>query len=117
MSEAPIRESLQAAINHSSLWLVFALLGGTGASVMALGLLLRSNETLTKRAVIGTALHSIIWGIAVFLLIYEQPGLGLPFVLGVSMLSGMGAASFIDLLLLIVKRRLGINVTITSQED
>lgn len=104
--------TLQEAIDQSSLWLLFALIGGAGASVLALGMLLRSNQLITARAVIGTTLHSVVWGAAVFLLVYEHNNLGLPFVLGVSVLSGMGAASFIDLMLLIVKQRLGISVTI-----
>ena len=104
--------TLQEAIDQSSLWLLFALIGGAGASVLALGMLLRSNQLITARAVIGTTLHSVVWGAAVFMLVYEHNGLGLPFVLGVSVLSGMGAASFVDLLLLIVKQRLGISVTI-----
>lgn len=104
--------SLQVAIDESSLWLVFALIGGSGASVLALGMLLRSNESLSKRVVLGTMLHSVAWGVTVFLLVFDQTSLGLPFVLGMSIFSGMGAASFIDLVLLVVKQRLGINVTI-----
>jgi hypothetical protein len=106
----PLR-GLSAAVDETSLWLLFALMAGSGASVLALGLLLRSNQALTRRTVIGTILHSVAWGSAVFLMTYEQTSLGLPFVLGLSIFSGMGAASFIDLVLLLVRQRLGINVT------
>lgn len=106
--------ALQRVVDDSSLWLVFALIAGSGASVLALGLLLRSGRALNRRTVIGTFLHSAAWGAAVFLMTYEQGGLGLPFTLGLSIFSGMGAASFIDLLLLLLKQRLGISVTVNS---
>lgn len=103
--------ALQHAVDSSSLWLVFALLGGSGASVLALGKLLRSNEQLTGRVVVGTVLHSMAWGAGVFLMMVDNTSLGLPFVVGLSVFSGMGVASFIDLVLLLVRQRLGISVT------
>jgi hypothetical protein len=103
---------LQKQIDDTSLWLLFALAGGAGASVLALGMLLRSNEQLTRRAVIGTLLHSLAWGAAVFLMTYKYGDLQLHFVLGLSVLSGMGAASMVDLVLLMVKQRLGISITV-----
>ena len=99
-------------LDDSSLWLVFAAIGGSGASLLALGLLLRSNEKLTRRAVIGTLLHSSAWGAAVFLMTVDHTSLGVPFTLGISIFSGMGMASFIDVILLLVRQRLGVNVTI-----
>lgn len=103
---------LQHAVDETSLWLVFALLGGAGASALALGLLLRSGRTITTRLIAGTVLHSLIWGVVVFLLLVDQPGLSVPFMLGVSMSSGVGVASLIDLVLLSLKNRLGITVTL-----
>lgn len=110
--KTPGLRGLQSAVDETSLWLAFALIGGSGASVLALGLLLRSNQTLTRRVVAGTLLHSVAWGAAVFLLSYGTVSVDLPFLLGLSIFSGMGAASFIDLMLLLVKQRLGISVTI-----
>jgi hypothetical protein len=104
--------TLQHVLSDTSLWLIFALAGGAGASVLALGMLLRSGDRLTSRAVMGTVLHSVAWGAAVFLMLVEKLDLGLPLVLGLSIFSGLGTASFIDLLLLLLKQRLGINVTI-----
>lgn len=104
--------SLQHLLSDTSLWLLFALAGGAGASVLALGMLLRSGQQLTSRAVVGTVLHSVAWGVAVFLMLVEKLDLGLPMVLGLAIFSGLGTASFIDLVLLLVKQRLGINVTI-----
>lgn len=103
---------LQHALDETSLWLVFALLGGAGASVLALGLLLRSGRSITTRLIAGTVLHSLIWGVIVFLLLVDQAGMSLPFMLGVSMSSGMGLASLIDLMLQAVRNRLGITVTL-----
>lgn len=108
----PGASTLQRVVDDSSLWLLFALIAGSGASVLALGMLLRSGRTLNRRTVIGTFLHSVAWGAAVFLMTYEQSGFGLPFTLGLSIFSGMGAASFIDLVLLLLKQRLGISVTV-----
>lgn len=103
---------LQTAIDETSLWLIFALIGGAGASMLALGMLLRSNQTLTRRVVLGTLLHSLAWGAAVFMMGYSRFGADLPMLLGLAIFSGMGAASFIDLVLLLLKQRLGISVTV-----
>jgi pimeloyl-ACP methyl ester carboxylesterase len=107
---------LQAAVDETSLWLVFAVMGGSGASMLALGMLLRSNQALSKRVVIGTLIHSAAWGSAVYLMSYSRFSADLPFLLGLSIFSGMGAASFIDLALLLVKQRLGISVTFNKSE-
>jgi hypothetical protein len=103
---------LQTAIDDSSLWLLFALIGGSGASLLALGLLLRSNERLTTRVIVGTALHSSAWGSAVFMLSFSTLSQDLAFLVGLSIFSGMGVASFIDVLLLLVKQKLGIQITL-----
>lgn len=107
-----LMRNLQIAADETSLWLLFALIGGAGASMLALGMLLRSNERLTQRIVLGTLLHSLAWGAAVFMMGYSRYAADLPFLLGLSIFSGMGVASFLDLVLLLVKQRLGISVTI-----
>lgn len=114
MSDTPtsIMSKLQIAVDETSLWLLFAMIGGAGASVLALGMLLRSNETLTRRVVVGTLLHSAAWGSAMFLIGYSRYTNDLPFLVGLSIFSGMGVASSLDLVLLLVKQRLGISVTI-----
>ena len=103
---------LQHAVDETSLWLVFALLGGTGASLLALGILLRSKQEITTRLIVGTVLHSLLWGVVTFLLLVDQAGMSLPFMLGVSISSGMGLASLFDVVALMVKNRLGITVTL-----
>ena len=108
--------TLQHAVDETSLWLVFAIIGGGGASLLSLGLLLRSNKALTRRAVIGTVMHSLAWGIAVFLMTVEHTALGLPFTIGLSIFSGMGVASFLDVLLLVLRQRMGISVTFNTKD-
>ena len=107
-----VTHRLQNAIDETSLWLLFALIGGAGASLLGMGILLRSNQALSARLVLGTLLHSVAWGAAVFMLGYSRFGDDTPLLMGLSIFSGMGAASFIDLVLLLVKQRLGVSVTI-----
>ena len=59
-------------------------------------------DLATTRFVVENAPESIAW----------LRGLGVPFTLGISIFSGMGMASFIDVILLLVRQRLGVNVTI-----
>lgn len=99
---------LQQAIDDTSLWLLFALAGGAGASMLALGLLLRSNQALTPRMVLGTLLHSATWAVGVFALSYSRFPEDLPFLVGLSIMSGMGVASFVDLAFLVLRQRLGM---------
>jgi hypothetical protein len=99
---------IEQAIDATSLWLWFALAGASGASVLALGLLLRSNKALSPRVVLGTVLHSAAWALGVFLLSYSRFTDDLPFLLGVSIMSGMGAASFVDLAFMLVRQRMGV---------
>ena len=109
-ADTPTLNALQQAVDQSSLWLVFALVGGSGASMLALGMLLRSNQKLTRRAIAGTVLHSLAWGAAVFLMLTDY-SMSLFFALGMSIFSGMGVATFIDLMLLLLKQRLGVSVS------
>lgn len=94
-------------LDEASLWLLLALLGGSGASALALGLLLRGDKRLTRRMVIGTVLHSQAWGTAVFLLLADQTSMSIPVMLGVAVFSGMGVASFLDVVVLVLRRQLG----------
>lgn len=96
------------ALDEATLWLLLALLGGSGASVLAVGLLLRSDKPLTRRMVIGTVLHSQAWGTAVFLLLADQTSMSIPVMLGVAVFSGMGVASFLDVVVLVLRRQLGL---------
>lgn len=94
-------------------WVVLALVGGAGASMLGLSMLLRSGHELTRRTVVGALLHSAVWGVVVFLMTYSTLKDDLPMLLGLSIMSGLGSASLLDLVLMGVKQRFGISVTIT----
>lgn len=93
-------------------WALLALVGGSGASLLGLSMLLRSRHELTNRAVLGAVLHSAVWGVVVFLVSYSTLRHDLPMLLGLSIMSGLGSASLVDLVLMAVKQRFGISVTI-----
>lgn len=93
-------------------WALLALVGGSGASLLGLSMLLRSGHELTRRAVMGALLHSAVWGVVVFLVSYSTLKQDLPMLLGLSIMSGLGSASLLDLVLMGVKQRFGISVTI-----
>lgn len=96
-------------------WALLALIGGAGASLLGLSMLLRSGQELTRRAVLGAVLHSLMWGVVIFLMSYSTLKSDLPMLLGLSIMSGLGTASMADMLLLLVKNRFGINVTINPK--
>ena len=56
-------------------------------------------------AVLGTLIHSLAWGAAVFMVTYGKFSGDLAFTVGLSIFSGMGAASSIDLVLLLLKQQ------------
>ena len=93
-------------------WVIFMAFSGVGASLLSLSVLLRSGTELTKRAVTGALLHSLIWGVVIFLMAYSTLKSDLPMLLGLSILSGLGTASVADILLMVVKHKFGISVTI-----
>lgn len=103
---------LTAGADDIAWWLIFLVFSGVGASALGLSVHLRGGGVLTLRAVLGALLHSLMWGIVVFLIGYSTLQNDLPMLLGLSILSGMGSASFADLLLMVVKNRWGISVTI-----
>lgn len=94
-------------------WVIFLLFAGVGASVLGLGVYLRSGGALTARAVSGVLLHSLMWGVVVFLMGYSTLRNDIPMLLSFSMLSGVGTASILDVVLMVIKMRFGINITFT----
>jgi len=103
---------LQAMGDDVAWWVLLALVGGAGASMLGLSMLLRSGNELNRRTVIGALLHSAVWGVVVFLVSYSTLHDDLPMLLGLSIMSGLGSASLVDLVLMGVKQRFGISVTI-----
>lgn len=106
-----LEKMMRAGADDVSWWVIFLLFSGAGASALGLSVLLRSGGSLTARAVAGALLHSMVWGVVVFLMGFSTLHGDLPMLLGLSILSGMGGASFADLVLMLVKNRMGISVT------
>lgn len=106
-----LEKIMQAASDDVAWWVLFLLFAGAGASMLGLSMHLRNGGTMSPRAVIGALLHSMVWGVVVFLMGYSTLAHDLPMLLGLSILSGMGSASFADVVLMLVKNKLGINVT------
>ena len=100
-----------AASDDVAWWVLFLVFAGTGASMLGLSMHLRGGGVLTLRALVGAVLHSLMWGIVVFLMGYSTLRSDMPMLLGLSILSGMGSASMLDVLLMLVKNKFGINVT------
>lgn len=100
--------NLTNAVDDAYLWLLFAMVGGAGASVLAIGILLRSGRRVHMRVLVGTLLHSMAWGAGVFLMLADQTAMSVPVMLGVAIFSGMGLASFLDVVVLVLRRQLGL---------
>lgn len=106
-----VRSILEAAGDDVAWWVIFTVFAGTGASMLGLSMHLRGGGVLTMRALVGAALHSLMWGIVVFLMGFSTLRTDMPMLLGLSILSGMGSASLVDVVLMLVKNKFGINVT------
>lgn len=102
----------RAGADDVAWWVIFLVFSGVGASALGLSVTLRGGGELTMRAVLGALIHSLMWGIVVFLVGFSTLKNDLPMLLGLSIMSGIGGASFTDLVLLLVKNKLGISVTI-----
>jgi len=102
----------RAGADDIAWWVIFLIFSGVGASALGLSVHLRGGGVLTLRSVMGAVLHSMTWGVVVFLIGYSTLRNDVPMLLGFSILSGIGSASFADLLLMLVKNKLGISVTI-----
>lgn len=103
----------RAGADDVAWWVIFLVFSGVGASALGLSVTLRGGGELTMRAVLGALIHSLMWGIVVFLIGFSTLKNDLPMLLGLSIMSGIGGASFTDLVLLLVKNKLGISVTIS----
>lgn len=103
---------MQGFMDDISLWLFFVFMGGVGVLVLVLGMLLCFNVKFMYCVIIGMLLYSVVWGVVVFMMGLSCMGEDLFFLFGLVIFSGMGVVSFIDLILLLVKQWLGINVMI-----
>lgn len=102
---------IHAAGDDAAGWVLFLIFAAVGASAMGLSVYLRSGNVLTVRAVSAVLLHSSVWAVVVFLMGYSTLKSDMPMLLGLSILSGIGTASVLDVVLVFVKMKFGINVT------
>lgn len=108
---AKFEKFVQATGDDGAGWVLFLIFAAVGASAMGLSVYLRSGSALTLRAISAVLLHSSVWAIVVFLMGYSTLKTDLPMLLGLSILSGVGAASVLDVVLVFLKMKFGINVT------
>lgn len=106
-----LEKAMHAAGADIAGWVLFLVFAGVGASTLGLSVYLRNGAALTARAVVGVVLHSLMWGIVVFLTGYSSLKGDMPMLLGLSIMSGIGTASVLDVVLMLIKMKFGINVT------
>ncbi|SEO64210.1 hypothetical protein SAMN05216316_0689 [Nitrosovibrio sp. Nv6] len=96
--------------------LLLAALAFFGASFAGLATQLRSGNTLTRRTVAATMLNSGFIGAIIALLGYQTFAEDLPYLMGMSLLAGIGGATILDFALLLLKRRMGITIRIEQDK-
>lgn len=88
-----------------------------GASFAGLAVLLKSGKELTGRAVTAAILNSGVQGLVIALLGYEHFSGNPAMLIGLSLLAGMGSASFIGFLLALAHHKLGVTIEIGRRKD
>lgn len=96
-------------------WLI-GLLAFFGASFAGLATQLRTGKEVTWRAITAAMLNSGFIGSIIALVGYKQFADNLPYLLGISLLAGIGGASMIDFFLLLIQRRMGITIQIERRK-
>lgn len=99
----------------NSPWLI-GLLAFLGASFAGLAEHLRSGKAVTRRAVAAAMLNSGIIGTIIALIGYKQYVDDLPYLIGMSMLAGIGGATMIDFAIQALRRKLGITIRIEQDQ-
>jgi hypothetical protein len=97
-------------------WLV-SMLAFFGASFAGLATQLRIGKVLTWRAVAAAMLNSGFIGAIIALVGYQNFADNLPYLLGMSLLAGIGGASVLDFFLLLIKQRMGITIQIERRKE
>lgn len=95
---------------------VTGLLAFFGASFAGLATQLRSGVPLTSRAVFAAMLNSGFIGTIIALLGFRTFADNLPYLIGLSLLAGIGGASVLDFFLLLIKQRMGITIQIDRRK-
>lgn len=91
---------------------LLGLLAFFGASLSGLAAQLRSGGSLSARSVAAAILNSGLVGLIIFLVGYRVFHDDMPYLIGMAMLSGIGGATLMDFALQLVKRGLGIRISI-----
>ena len=101
--------------SHATFW---AFIGGVfGASMMGLAAALRSGEELSRRYVASAVLGSAVMGAMSFLLLMSYLRENVPLLIGVSILSGVGAGNMMEMALALIGRKWGVDIQINQRPD
>lgn len=96
---------------------IAALFAFFGASFAGLATQLRTGKDLTRRAVAAAMLNSGFIGAIIALLGYKTFADNVPYLIGMSLLAGIGGATMLDFALQIVRRRFGISIRIEQGRE
>lgn len=96
---------------------VIGLLAFFGASFAGLATQLRSGIALTPRSVLAAMLNSGLIGTIIALMGYKMFADNLPYLVGLSLLAGIGGATVLDFILTIIKRKMGITIRIEQGKE
>lgn len=91
---------------------VIGLLAFFGASFAGLATQLKAGKTLTGRSVSAAMLNSGLIGTIIALVGYKSFIDNLPYLIGLSILAGIGGSTVLDFVLTIIKRKIGITIRI-----
>lgn len=110
MPERILRELLHAIPEPWGM----ALLSFLGASFAGLANQLRSGRALTARGVAAAMLNSGFVGVVIFLVGYQSFRDNLPYLVGMSLLAGIGGATILDFAIQLIRRRAAITIQIDA---
>lgn len=97
-------------------WLI-GLISFFGASFAGLANQLRSGKVLSTRAVAAAMLNSGFIGAIIALMGYQVFTDNLPYLIGLSLLAGIGGATMLDFILTFFKKKVGLVIKIERSKD
>ncbi len=108
---------VRALLRMSEEAFLLGILAFFGASLAGLAAHLRSGKELGWRAVTAAVLNSGLVGLIIFLIGFRVFHDDLAYLIGMSLLSGIGGATLLDFALQLVKRGLGIRISIDQPQQ
>lgn len=87
-----------------------------GASFSGLATQLKHGKTLTLRSISAAMLNSGFIGIIIFLLGYKMFIDNLPYLIGMSLLAGIGGSTILEFIIVMIKKRSSITIKINSDD-